>query len=513
MAQFRVIDFDNVRETFIGAGSTITKGGAAAYSRSLAGAGMTAGDTTWMVARAGAEISLGIFTDNGTTVSQTTVWYSSNSNNPVSFSSGAAGEIFCDAPARLFEHINLIEISVSSATTCDIGGTAVHGAKVVISGTTTITSLGTGAHKLRYVRFSGALTLTHHATSLILPGGLNITTAAGDCAIFLSDGSGNWRCHSYIRADGHPLTTGHSTIASATTTDLGSMLGQSIIVSGTTTITGFGSTAPTGAIKTVDFSGALILTHNATSLILPGAANITTAAGDCGIFRHEGSGNWRCISFQRAAAVVYHETPFTASGTFTTPSNSTTATVYTVRLVGGGGGGGGTNTGLTVAAAGAGGAGGYAKHTFSGVAPSTGITITIGAAGSAGANTGGTGGTGGSTSIGSPVSITVTGGVGGTGRTTDFGALGGNGGTVSAGSPNVLAMTGGTGGGGSANTIPTGGVGASGPLGSGGPGGIGGVGGAGVAATGYGAGGGGGIGSGSAGGAGSAGFLSVSWVL
>ena len=32
------------------------------------------------------------------------------------------------------------------------------------------------------MQFSGALTLTHNATSLILPGGASITTAAGDVA-------------------------------------------------------------------------------------------------------------------------------------------------------------------------------------------------------------------------------------------------------------------------------------------------------------------------------------------
>ena len=46
-------------------------------------------------------------------------------------------------------------------------------------------------------QFNGANTLTHNATSLILPGGANITTVAGDAAIMVSEGSGNWRCVSY----------------------------------------------------------------------------------------------------------------------------------------------------------------------------------------------------------------------------------------------------------------------------------------------------------------------------
>jgi len=92
------------------------------------------------------------------------------------------------------------EIDVASAGTCDIGSAAQQ--RVRITGTTTITSLGTGANQLRHVLFEGALTLTHNATSLILPGGANIATAAGDTATFASDGSGNWRCLAYQRADG-----------------------------------------------------------------------------------------------------------------------------------------------------------------------------------------------------------------------------------------------------------------------------------------------------------------------
>lgn len=93
---------------------------------------------------------------------------------------------------------------------------------------------------------------------------------------------------------------GDDTIASAATTDLGSKPGRYVEITGTTTITGFG-TIKAGTIKFVKFAGALTLTHNATSLILPGATNIVTAAGDTAVFVSEGSGNWRCLSYQRAA--------------------------------------------------------------------------------------------------------------------------------------------------------------------------------------------------------------------
>jgi len=92
---------------------------------------------------------------------------------------------------------------VASASTADLG--AAVGRFVNITGTTTITSFGTVAAGIwRIVTFAGALTLTHNATSLILPGGASITTAAGDSLIAESLGSGNWKIHIYMPAAGYP---------------------------------------------------------------------------------------------------------------------------------------------------------------------------------------------------------------------------------------------------------------------------------------------------------------------
>lgn len=96
------------------------------------------------------------------------------------------------------------------------------------------------------------------------------------------------------------LATKGADIASAGTTDLGAVAGFLHDITGTTTITGLG-TVSSGIHKVIKFEGALTLTHNGTSLILPGAANITTADGDIGWFASEGSGNWRCISYSRAS--------------------------------------------------------------------------------------------------------------------------------------------------------------------------------------------------------------------
>lgn len=88
-------------------------------------------------------------------------------------------------------------------------------------------------------------------------------------------------------------------IASATTTDIGAATGNYVQVTGTTTITGFG-TVQAGTRRIVKFTDVLTLTYNATSLILPTAANITTAVGDTATFISLGSGNWICVSYLRA---------------------------------------------------------------------------------------------------------------------------------------------------------------------------------------------------------------------
>lgn len=90
-----------------------------------------------------------------------------------------------------------------------------------------------------------------------------------------------------------------SDIASATTTDIGASTGNYVDVTGTTTITALG-TVTAGARRVVTFDGILILTHNATSLILPTGASITTQAGDTGTFISLGSGNWKCTDYLRA---------------------------------------------------------------------------------------------------------------------------------------------------------------------------------------------------------------------
>ncbi len=94
-----------------------------------------------------------------------------------------------------------------------------------------------------------------------------------------------------------------SDIAATTTTDVGAVEGMLHDITGTEAITGLG-TVRAGIWKFLKFEGVNTLTHNATSLILPGAADITTADGDVGIFMSEGSGNWRCLHYMKANGAV-----------------------------------------------------------------------------------------------------------------------------------------------------------------------------------------------------------------
>lgn len=86
---------------------------------------------------------------------------------------------------------------IASASTTDIG--AAGGNFVIITGSATITALGTAqAGSRRLLRFTGQPTLTHNATSLILPGALNFVPNIEDLIEFTSEGSGNWRMTGYF---------------------------------------------------------------------------------------------------------------------------------------------------------------------------------------------------------------------------------------------------------------------------------------------------------------------------
>lgn len=122
----------------------------------------------------------------------------------------------------------------------------------------------------------------------------------------------------FLRSDGSAagFTTTHTgyaqnevkgaDIASAATLNLTAPTGNLVHVTGTTTITAI--TIPVGAERTVIFDGALTLTHGA-ALLLPGAANIVTAANDRMTVRGDTAGAV-VIDYVRANALPLAAIPF-----------------------------------------------------------------------------------------------------------------------------------------------------------------------------------------------------------
>ncbi len=315
--------------------------------------------------------------------------------------------------------------SLASSATTDLGTVSSH--NVIITGTTAISSFGSSASSgspYYVLEFANAGLQLTNSTYLVLPGGQNITTQAGDVAYAMYLGGGIWQVYSYQRGNGQALSTSgaQSTLASASTTDLGSVAGNLISISGTTTISSFGSSASTAnPLYWLYFPSSLTLT-NSSALALPGGANITTTAGSSALAEYLGSGNWRVLSYNSSSGSAnptnLHTQLFTSSGSFTVPTGTSTATVYQFQIVSGGGGGGGVSSTSNISAGG-GGSGGAEDVWLSGFTPGQTVTITVGAGGAGGNNSGGNGGSG-TSSVISYASVNVvscTGGGGGTGNT------------------------------------------------------------------------------------------------
>lgn len=108
-----------------------------------------------------------------------------------------------DAIAALWEKGS----DIASAGTISVG----EGGFFHVTGTTTITDIDFATDKagrLAVLVFDGALTLTHNASTLILPTGANIITAAGDIALVWSEGSDVVRV-SYHLKSGKSLRPAH----------------------------------------------------------------------------------------------------------------------------------------------------------------------------------------------------------------------------------------------------------------------------------------------------------------
>lgn len=94
--------------------------------------------------------------------------------------------------------VNKLGADIASASALPVN---ISGNIFDVTGTVAITSIASkGIGAVIILEFDAALVLTHHATNLVLPGGLNITTAAGDIGVFVEYATGKWRCVSYTVA-------------------------------------------------------------------------------------------------------------------------------------------------------------------------------------------------------------------------------------------------------------------------------------------------------------------------
>lgn len=103
------------------------------------------------------------------------------------------------------------------------------------------------------------------------------------------------------------ISTVPANVAAATTTNILGVPNAQINITGAATISSFGTTI--NRIQFVTFAGINTLTYNATTLKLPGQANIVTAAGDTAVVVSDASGNATIVSYSRAVSPVPSATP------------------------------------------------------------------------------------------------------------------------------------------------------------------------------------------------------------
>ena len=181
----------------------------------------TAGNVTAMATCATNEASINRYSDEYTIAGSTPgspsegdLWYDSTNNvlkyhngsNFISIASGIADVVsdgspqlggFLDCNGNYIQMQKGGDIASASPTVIDTDGDY-----FICTGTTGFTTFTVAADRHFFLEFSGALTMTHGAGTLDLPGGANITTAAGDVGEFVSTASNVVTCVNYTRAGG-----------------------------------------------------------------------------------------------------------------------------------------------------------------------------------------------------------------------------------------------------------------------------------------------------------------------
>ena len=96
------------------------------------------------------------------------------------------------------------------------------------------------------------------------------------------------------------LAAPETSIAAAATVDLSTSTNYSVVITGGSTISSFGTGA--NLIRHVRFTGTGGIIHNATTLIAPTGVDFLYQPGDAMMCRSDGSGNWRILEYFRATS-------------------------------------------------------------------------------------------------------------------------------------------------------------------------------------------------------------------
>lgn len=215
---------------------------------------------------------------------------------------------------------------IASATALVLGN---DGNYFDVTGTTAITSIGTVAVGTTIkLHFDGALTLTHNATDLVLPGGKDITTAAGDEAEFFEYASADWRCTNYTKASGSYLGTVNGAIIQTVSVYDGEVATGATIIPIDDTIpqntegVEFITLAitPTSATSKLVIEGLVNVAHTTTTNVMAAALfqDSTGNALTASIGARDGAANIECqiyLKYEMAAGTVSETTFKIRAGT------------------------------------------------------------------------------------------------------------------------------------------------------------------------------------------------------